>query len=355
VSAVAQLPAEATGLLYERHHRRIFAFCLSRLGSREDAEDAVQTTFMNAQRGLRSGVVPEFELAWLFAIARNVCRNSRDSATRRGRVEAVRDLEALQDVVPMPERGGDVSLAELMQAVGAIPERQRRALLLREFQDLSYDDIAVELGISITAVETLIFRARRSVAGQLGRRERRGALAWLFAFLHSPLHSGAAALTVAAVAATVATTTIVVAPLVVGQPASAPAPVAPRIEAPRPAGGTANALPPTPPAGREGVRPVRPGAKVSRPSPSTAAQAEVTPVRPAASQAREDVASSVPRPAVQAPSPLRDPIVTLGPIAAPPAPAPVPLLPEVELPVQLPPTPAPQLPAIGDPPMLSLP
>ena len=92
MSAVAPLPADATGLLYERHHQRIFGFCLSQLGSREDAEDAVQTTFINAQRGLGRGVVPEFELAWLFTIARNVCHNSRDSASRRGRLEVVRDL-----------------------------------------------------------------------------------------------------------------------------------------------------------------------------------------------------------------------------------------------------------------------
>lgn len=225
MSAVASLPAEATGLLYERHHQRIFGFCLSQLGSREDAEDAVQTTFINAQRGLRRGVVPEFELAWLFTIARNVCHNTRESASRRGRVEAVRDIEALQDVVALPERGGDVSPAELMQALGALPERQRHALLLRELQGLSYYEIAKELAVSVAAVETLIFRARRSVAEQLGRKQTRGLLAWMLALVRWPFQSGAVPLKLAAVTTTIATTATLAVVPAMREPARAPAPM----------------------------------------------------------------------------------------------------------------------------------
>ena len=65
--------AEATRALYERYAGQIYSFCLHRLGSREEAEDAVQTRFLNAFRSLRRGVVPEAEVAWLFKIAENVC------------------------------------------------------------------------------------------------------------------------------------------------------------------------------------------------------------------------------------------------------------------------------------------
>ena len=131
------LPAEATRLLYERHSGRIFGYCLSLLGSREEAEDAVQTTFMNVQRGLDRGVVPQFELAWLFKIARNVCYNRSESSSRRRRVESAHDLDTLQDVVATPERSVGLSIGELTRALGSIPDRQRRALLLREFQGMS--------------------------------------------------------------------------------------------------------------------------------------------------------------------------------------------------------------------------
>jgi RNA polymerase sigma factor (sigma-70 family) len=232
-TALAQVPsADATRQLYERHSSRIFGFCLSRLGSREEAEDAVQTTFLNVQRGLGRGVVPEYELAWLFKIAQNVCHNRHQSSRRRGRVEATHDLDALQDVIASPDRSPAVSLGELTHALGAIPTRQRKALLLREFQGCSYEEISAELGISVAAVETLLFRARRGVAQQLeqsgstSRKQRGGAAAsvvelfrWLFGGAAAPLKL--AAVTGAAVATTAALT------VSVGQ--SEPAPVAPAI------------------------------------------------------------------------------------------------------------------------------
>ena len=229
-TALAQvLPADATRQLYERHSSRIFGFCLSRLGSREEAEDAVQTTFLNVQRGLGRGVVPEYELAWLFKIAQNVCHNRHQSASRRGRVEAAHDLDALQDVIASPDRSPAVSLGELTQALGAIPTRQRRALLLREFQGYSYEEIASELGISVAAVETLLFRARRAIAQQLEQsgatpRTRRGAAASVVELFRWFFGGAAAPLKLAAITAAVVTTATV--SVVAGHK---PAPVAPAI------------------------------------------------------------------------------------------------------------------------------
>src|SRR6266576_1485209 len=62
-----------TARLYERHYRRVLSYCLWRLGKREDAEDAAQTTFLNAHRALSGGTTPESESSWLLTIANNVC------------------------------------------------------------------------------------------------------------------------------------------------------------------------------------------------------------------------------------------------------------------------------------------
>ena len=155
--------ADFTRDLYERYAGQIYGYCLHKLGSREEAEDAVQNTFLNAFRGLRRGVVPQAESAWLFKIAENVCLSRHRSSFRRGRVETPSDLQAIQDVTPSPERRDD-DLIGLEEALARMPESQRRAILLREWQGLSYREISEEMDLSQSAVETLIFRARRTLA-----------------------------------------------------------------------------------------------------------------------------------------------------------------------------------------------
>ncbi|HUH15484.1 MAG TPA: RNA polymerase sigma factor [Gaiellaceae bacterium] len=155
--------AAATAGLYERHATKILSYCLHQLGSREEAEDAVQTTFMNAFRALGRGVVPEAESAWLFKIAENVCLSRRRSSWRRGRIESPSDFDVIEEIVPGPSRQRD-ELIGIEDALASMPEQQRRAILLREWQGLSYREIAAELEVSQSAVETLIFRARRSLA-----------------------------------------------------------------------------------------------------------------------------------------------------------------------------------------------
>jgi RNA polymerase sigma factor (sigma-70 family) len=155
--------AAATEGLYERHAAKLQSYCLHQLGSREEAEDAVQTTYMNAFRALGRGVVPEAESAWLFKIAENVCLSRRRSSWRRGRIESPSDFELIEEIVPGPSRQTD-ELIGIEDALASMPEQQRRAILLREWQGLSYREIADELELTQAAVETLIFRARRSLA-----------------------------------------------------------------------------------------------------------------------------------------------------------------------------------------------
>jgi len=162
------LAADATRHLFETHRQRIFGFCLSQLGNHHDAEDAVQTTFLYAFGCLERGVVPEAELAWLFKIALNVCRTRRRSLGRRRRVEAPTDFDSCEYAFAAPERGDD-QLLGLSGALAAMPVNQRNALLLREWQGLSYAEIADRLTISQSAVETLLFRARRTLGTQLSR------------------------------------------------------------------------------------------------------------------------------------------------------------------------------------------
>lgn len=159
--------SEATHRLYREHGRQVYAYCFHKLRSREEAEDAVQTTFMNAFRALQRGTVPQHEQAWIFRIAHNECLNRQTSSVRRLRVESPNNLQALEDAIPAPASGDPLQLVSLEDALDRMPHNQRRAIVLREWQGLSYREIAAELRVSQNAVEMLIFRARRGLAAAL--------------------------------------------------------------------------------------------------------------------------------------------------------------------------------------------
>jgi RNA polymerase sigma factor (sigma-70 family) len=260
VEGADHLEADVTRELYEQYANQIFRYCLHQLGTREEAEDAVQSTFLNAFRGLRRGVVPELESAWLFKIAHNVCLSRRRSSWRRGRIESPADFELVEELTPAPPRRHD-ELIGLQDVLEEMPESQRRAILLREWQGLSYREIAEELDLTQAAVETLIFRARRALAAGLEeppprprRRFARAAdLGNVLAGLKSFLLGGGAAMKIAATAAVVGAASVAVAGPVVHhrQHHSAPAP-APA----KPAAHTRHVQPATAPAARVPARTV---------------------------------------------------------------------------------------------------
>src|ERR1043166_6832344 len=185
--------------LFEAYSGRIYGYCLRRRPSREEAEDAVQQTFMNAHRGLRKGVRPRSGAAWLFKIAENVCRERRRSAWRRNRLEVVQDPDDMAGLAVAPERTHD-ELAGLADALAALPPHPPRATPMREGERPGRRDLTEG------AVETLLSRARRSLARKLDRSRGRtwGTLGSLGAWAKS-LFAGAAA-KVAATAAAVAGT-----------------------------------------------------------------------------------------------------------------------------------------------------
>jgi RNA polymerase sigma factor (sigma-70 family) len=157
---MAAVPSgERTEQLFESYSRQLYSFCLYRLGDRHEAEDAVQSTFLNAFRGLERGVVPYSDAAWLFKIAQNVCLTLKRSSFRRRRIESPVPID---DSVASPEYETD-AVFDLAGAVRGLPAKQRRAILLREWRGLSYDEIASDLGLTQSAVETLLHRARRSL------------------------------------------------------------------------------------------------------------------------------------------------------------------------------------------------
>jgi RNA polymerase sigma factor (sigma-70 family) len=149
--------------LYRSHVQDVYRYALMVLRNRDDAEDVAQTTFMKAYRAYKRGERPHHPRRWLITIAHNTCGTRIRDAKRRPREVALE--EQLADATPMA--GDDVDVRELVRAVGALSFNQRAALVMRELEGRSYIEIAEVLELSTSAVETLLFRARRALREQL--------------------------------------------------------------------------------------------------------------------------------------------------------------------------------------------
>jgi len=184
---------ERTGDLYERYYDRVFGYCLYKLGDRQEAEDATQTTFLWVMRALEHGIEPRLEANWLFTIAQNACRARIKTRGRKRERETLSDPQILEEVAP-GRAGVQDELLGLEDALRDMPELQRRAIILREWRGFSYKEIAAELDLTDAAVETLIFRARRSLASRLENPNARTAKRASFAVNFGWLLSGAKSL-----------------------------------------------------------------------------------------------------------------------------------------------------------------
>lgn len=153
----------ALNRLYDEYSRKLYLYSMSMLHSREDAEDAVQTTFMNAFGSLRSGSIPQLEAPWLFRIARNVCLN-RLRTRQRKPASSLEGVDVPSSMTADEVASEHLHVLALREALERLPGHQRTAFVMRELQGASYNEIAEALDTTHGAVESLIFRARRQLA-----------------------------------------------------------------------------------------------------------------------------------------------------------------------------------------------
>jgi RNA polymerase sigma factor (sigma-70 family) len=146
--------------IYDRHHRGILSFSRHMLGSRDEAEDAVQHTFIAAYKDLRASDKPIHLKAWLYTIARNRCLSM---------LRARREQVSLDDVEPSTDGlAAEVQrrqdLQEMLRDLQRLPADQREALVLSELGALSHEEIAMTLGVRKEKIKALVFQARESLA-----------------------------------------------------------------------------------------------------------------------------------------------------------------------------------------------
>jgi RNA polymerase sigma-70 factor (ECF subfamily) len=138
----------------------VLGLCRLLLRDAVEAEDAAQQVFLSAHQAILRGSPPRDHAAWMAAIARNECR-----ARIRERMREPLTLPELPSDLPDPLAAAirAADLQAVWRALGELPRRQRNALVLRELGGLSYHELGRALGVSHSAIESLLFRARERV------------------------------------------------------------------------------------------------------------------------------------------------------------------------------------------------
>jgi RNA polymerase sigma-70 factor, ECF subfamily len=174
MALVARGDAVAFETLIERHQALVAGTVARMLGSNSDVEDIAQQVFIRVWKSASRYVARAKFTTWLLKITRNLVFNEMRRAKRHPHVPVQIDPEAEQ--IPLKDEATarpDATLlqGELQQAIDEaitqLPETQRMAIVLRRYQELSYEEIANVLDLSVPAVKSLLFRARTELRERL--------------------------------------------------------------------------------------------------------------------------------------------------------------------------------------------
>ena len=160
--------------LIERHQALVAGTVARMLGSNADVEDIAQQVFIRVWKSAGRYVARAKFTTWLLKITRNLVFNEMRRAKRHPHVPV--QIEPESEEIPLKDEQTTTPDATLLQnelqqaieqAIGLLPDTQRMALVLRRYEELSYEEIADVLDLSVPAVKSLLFRARTELRERL--------------------------------------------------------------------------------------------------------------------------------------------------------------------------------------------
>jgi RNA polymerase sigma-70 factor (ECF subfamily) len=158
--------------LVEKHSAEIFGYIWRMLHDTPDAEDCLQETFLRAYRAYARLPIDANQRAWLYKIATNTARThiKRRSRDQHRTIDLDPDLQS-DHSSPLDRVARREQLALVAQAVEALPYQQRAALIMKKYQELSYEAIASALGCSEDAARANVYQALKKLRAQFGVSE----------------------------------------------------------------------------------------------------------------------------------------------------------------------------------------
>ncbi len=164
VSRAADGDERAFRELLDRHQGAVYGFAFSLLKDSQEAEDIAQETFLRLYRTAGHQTFQASVRSYLFRIARNLCID----AIRKKKPLLMDELpETIDNKTPFNQLDSAESMKRLLDAVSELPTNQHMAIVLRHQQGMNYMQIADTLGVSVSAVESLLVRARRTLRDRL--------------------------------------------------------------------------------------------------------------------------------------------------------------------------------------------
>ena len=157
---VADGDKRAFVLLYDRYRQRLFTYCCRMIGDRERAKDALQEALLKAFQNARMYQKGTNVAAWLFRLTRNVCIDMLRTTKEHDQIDELQ--------LPVLEQSSDVMLQEVLTTeIESLPEIYREAVILRDVQGHSYDEIAQITGTPVSTVKFRIFKGRDTLRQRL--------------------------------------------------------------------------------------------------------------------------------------------------------------------------------------------
>jgi RNA polymerase sigma-70 factor (ECF subfamily) len=181
MAKVAEGDEYAFEILVRRHQVSVLNLIYRFIGKRAQAEDLAQDVFIRVWQAAKSYEPRAKFSTWIYRITANLCLNELKSAGRKklipyfpGEEGKEGGFETISDESPSAEERllAEERIRQISDALQSLPEKQRMALILKRYDDLSYQEISKILGCSVSAVESLLVRAKKNLLEKLISREK---------------------------------------------------------------------------------------------------------------------------------------------------------------------------------------